>query len=187
MRIRPSSVTGCSACFCQAKVLASRAGWIIVLEGRPLFLAAGLYPAQSLESRKVGDKRVVTATLSFVGHTVHVSVSKSLNVVGIDWPIVTLSFFLLHSRSSVHRSCFSESHFIVIKDISLGSADVRIYLWRTIGRMAQEKLPDKPATTKRAKKAAPARSEIHLPSPLCSIACRTNPSALRRRPFCIWP
>ena len=49
--------------------------------------------------------------------------------------------------------------FVVVKDVSLRSADIGVYPGRAIGAMAEEELPDKPAATEGTKEAAPCRSQ----------------------------
>jgi hypothetical protein len=72
---------------------------------------------------------VIAAALSFVRHAAYVSVGEFLNIIGVDWPILTLGCLIFHSGRSVKSGSFAESHLIVIKDICLRGANIRSYLW----------------------------------------------------------
>ena len=62
---------------------------------------------------------MVTAALSFIGHTSQVSLGKLINVVRVDWPLLSLSVFLFNSSSSIQGGCPAEGILIVKEDISL--------------------------------------------------------------------
>jgi len=79
------------------------------------------YDKQLLAYINGSDKAVGTAALRLVRHTGQKSLSKPVDVVGVDGSFVPPGSLLFRSRCSIERCGSHQSHLVVVEDIGWGA------------------------------------------------------------------
>lgn len=101
----------------------------MLLKTRQFLPTGGFHPAQSLNSGEINHKTVEAASLSFIGHSSEIPLGQPFNIVGVDWPFLPPGSFLFNSGCPIQCSLFHQRHLVVVEDIDLRGANIRIYGW----------------------------------------------------------
>ncbi len=83
---------------------------------------------------------MVTATPGLIGKTVQVSFSQLLDLLGANGTLLTLGSPLLLPGSSIQSSRLKKGCLVIVEDVCLGSANIRVYPGGAIGAVPQEEL-----------------------------------------------
>jgi hypothetical protein len=127
---------------------------VVILKAGVLFDTAFLYPAQPLQIREVGDKRVISAAIGLPGDACHPLFGNPLDVVGAYGPLLPFCLLLFLPGCPIHCRELKAGHLVMVESIGLGSTYARVYRWRPEGRITHKELSDKPAATEWPQEAA---------------------------------
>lgn len=125
-----------------------------------MFLSASLlYPAQLSYRGKVTVEAVGAAPVSLVWHASQEYFGQFLDIIRVDASLPAFGSPFFGPGCPVKSCRPAKSVLIVVEDICLRSADIRVDAWRAMRGTAGKEFSDEPAAAEGTEEAAPFRSQ----------------------------